>query len=112
MRVMYDQTKTPVVCHLVGNLEHLTVGLFREEVSTFRDSSRVIFELSAVPFIDSAGVGALIGAVRKLREGNGDAAVCSARPSVARVLKLVGLSRVVPVVSSVDEARACLQPAA
>lgn len=96
----------------MGNLENLTVGEFREDMAQVPAKSRVIFDLSAVPFVDSAGLGALIGAIRRIRELEGDAVVCSVRPSVARVLDLVGLNRIVAVVSSVDEAEAHFLPAA
>jgi anti-anti-sigma factor len=112
MRVTSDQTRAAVVYHVIGNLEHLTVGQFREEVARIQDNSRVIFDLSAVPFVDSAGLGALIGAVRRIRERHGDAVVCSARPSVGRVLEVVGLPRVVVVARNLDEAKARLLPAA
>jgi len=110
--VKYDQAEGGVVCHVIGNLEQLTVGEFREDIAQLNDQSRVIFDLAAVPFVDSAGLGALIGAIRRIRESDGDAVVCSARPSVGRVLELVGLDRIVAVVSKVDEAEAYFARAA
>jgi anti-anti-sigma factor len=110
MRVTFDETEAGVICHLVGNLEHLSVTQFRDAVAQLRDTRRVIFELSAVPFVDSAGLGALIGSVRRTREVGGDAVVCSARPSVKRVLEMVGLPRIVNVFDTLDEAQAyCLR---
>jgi anti-anti-sigma factor len=110
MRVTFDETEAGVTCHLVGNLEHLSVPQFRDAVAQLRDARRVIFELSAVPFVDSAGLGALIGSVRRTREVGGDAVVCSARPSVKRVLEMVGLPRIVHVFDTLDEAQAyCLR---
>ena len=112
MRVQCDETSTAVICQVIGNLEHLTVGTFREELARLQGNNRVIFDLSAVPFVDSAGLGALIGGVRRLRALGGEAVVCCARPSVARVLDMVGLGRVVAVVGNVDEAIASFRPAA
>jgi anti-anti-sigma factor len=106
VNVTYDETGTALVCHLAGNLEQLTVRQFRESLARVRQSARVVFDLSAVNFIDSAGLGALIGAIRHVRELNGEAVVCSARPSVARALELVGLSHVVAVVGDISQARA------
>jgi anti-anti-sigma factor len=112
VRVKFDQTKAGVICQIIGNLEHLSVGQFREALALVRDERRVIFDLSAVPFVDSAGLGALIGAVRRIRELNGDAVVCSVRPSVARVLEIVGLDRIVSIVGNMNEAKAYFLPAA
>ena len=106
MSVTFEQDEAGVVCHLTGNLEHLTVVDFRESVAHLGGAKRVIFDLSAVPFVDSAGLGALIGTVRRTREQGGEAVVCAARPSVQRVLEMVGLHRVVNVFSSLREAQA------
>jgi anti-sigma B factor antagonist len=112
VHVKFDQTEAGVVCHVRGNLENLTVGEFREDMSQVHAKSRVIFDLSAVPFVDSAGLGALIGAIRRIRELGGDAVVCAVRPSVGRVLDLVGLNRIVAVAGTLREAQAHFLPAA
>jgi anti-sigma B factor antagonist len=104
--VTFEQTDIGVICHLVGNLEHLTVVEFRESVAHLGAAKQVIFELSAVPFVDSAGLGALIGTVRRTREQGGEAVVCAARPSVQRVLEMVGLHRIVHVFPTASEAQA------
>jgi anti-sigma B factor antagonist len=104
--VTFEHNEVGVVCHLTGNLEHLTVVEFRESVAHLGGANKVIFELSAVPFVDSAGLGALIGTIRRTREQGGEAVVCGARPSVQRVLEMVGLHRVVNVFATIGEAQA------
>lgn len=113
MRVTYDETEADLVCHVEGNLEQLTVTEFRESLAHAEfGHARVIFDLAAVPFVDSAGLGALVGVVRRVRERDGEAVLCSARPSVARVLDLAGLSRLVTVAEDLGAARALSSPAA
>lgn len=92
------------VCTIDGNLEYSTVATFRAVVAGLQPKRPVVFDLGGVPFIDSSGIGALIGAVRRTREMGADAVVCSLRPSVWRVLNLVGLPRVVAVVATREEA--------
>jgi anti-sigma B factor antagonist len=90
--------------HLEGNLEQVSAPQFREAVAGLPSKKLVVFELSAVPFVDSAGIGALIGAVRRIRELGGGVVVCSPRPSIDRVFRLTGLARVVTVAGSTTEA--------
>ncbi|HTV11339.1 MAG TPA: STAS domain-containing protein [Acidimicrobiales bacterium] len=104
MNVTWEQIGASMICHLDGNLEHLTVGAFRDAASQIRPNESVIFDLSGVPFLDSAGLGALIGAVRRVREEGGEAVICAPRRSVNRVLEMVGLPRIVAVASSVPDA--------
>lgn len=107
MLVRCDETEAGVVCHLAGDLDNASVGEFREAVARLSKKRRVIFDLAAVPFVDAAGLGALIGAVRRIRDRRGGTVVvCAARPSVRRVFQLVGIPRVVTIVDTVKDAQA------
>jgi stage II sporulation protein AA (anti-sigma F factor antagonist) len=113
MQVGLKHEDGPVtVCTLAGNLEYLTVSQFRSVVAQLPPAQNVVFEMSGTTFIDSAGIGALIGAVRRVREMGADAVVCGLRPSVYRVLNLVGLPRVVSITDDLAAARELLAAAA
>jgi anti-anti-sigma factor len=103
--VRCEEVGLALVCHLEGNLEQASAPQFRDAVAGLLPTKKlVVFDFSAVPFIDSAGIGALIGATRRIRELGGTVVVCSPRPSISRVFDLVGLGRVVTVASSTSEA--------
>ena len=112
MNVTCEESGGSVICHLAGNLEHLTVGTFRDVISQVIPKQSVIIDLSGVPFLESAGLGALIGAARRVREMGGEAIICAPRPSVNRVLEMVGLPRIVCVANSVADAVALLSAVA
>jgi anti-sigma B factor antagonist len=58
--------------------------------------------------VDSAGLGALIGGIRRAREAGGDVAVCCNRPTLVRLLHTTGFDRIVTVTDTVAEAAASL----
>ena len=64
--------------------------------------------MSEVPFVDSAGLGALIGGIRRAREAGGDVAVCCNRPTLVRLLHTTGFDRIVTVTDTLAEAAASL----
>lgn len=99
------------VCRLAGEVDAYTVGEFREALSGITDVSRLIIDLSEVPFMDSAGLGALIGGIRKVRESDGDVAVVSSTASLNRLLHTTGFDRIVPVCENLDDALASLDEA-
>jgi anti-sigma B factor antagonist len=69
--------------------------------------------MSEVPFVDSAGLGALIGGIRRTREAGGEVAVCCNRPTLVRLLHTTGFDRIVTVAETIEEAAAALnEPAA
>ena len=99
---------TYTVCHPIGELDAFTVSQFRQVLVDLGDQPRLIIDLTDVPFIDSAGLGALIGGIRRVREGGGDVAVACSRPTLLRLLSTTGFDRIVTVVPTIEEAAAAL----
>jgi anti-sigma B factor antagonist len=65
----------------------------------------LIVDLDRVGFIDSSGLGVLVGALRRAREANGDLRIVSGRDAVVKIFRITGLDRVFPVYTTLDEAR-------
>ena len=93
-----------VVCRPVGDLDSYTVGPFREALAQVDSQASLLVDLSAVPFLDSTGLGALIGAVHRMREGGGRIVVCAAKANVARLLRMTGFDRLVEMTRTFEEA--------
>jgi anti-sigma B factor antagonist len=68
----------------------------------------IVLDLSQLTFIDSTGLGVLVGAQRRARETGGEVRLAGAAPGVQRVLEVTGLDTVFGVFPSVDDARAAL----
>jgi anti-anti-sigma factor len=99
------------LCRPIGELDAYTVGQFRESLVELASHPRLLIDLSEVPFMDSAGLGALIGGIRRAREAEGDVSVACSRPTLTRLLHTTGFDRIVPVTETVEEAeRALLDP--
>ncbi|MHB1446239.1 MAG: STAS domain-containing protein [Acidimicrobiales bacterium] len=84
-----------------ADLDAYSVSAFRERAAGLCGRPWVIFDLSKTTFIDSVGLGALIGAIRRIRETGGQAIVCAPRPPVGRLLRTVGLNRIVAIEDAV-----------
>jgi len=54
---------------------------------------RVVVDMTAVEFIDSSGIGALIGGLKSARLAEGDLRIAAVPETVRRVLKLTNLDR-------------------
>lgn len=99
------------ICRLVGEVDAYTVDNFRTALADIGEVSRLLIDLSEVPFMDSAGLGALIGGIRRVRETEGDVAVISTTASLNRLLHTTGFDRIVPVCESQADALAALDDA-
>lgn len=99
-----QDTGTYTLCRPVGELDAYTVGQFREALAEIASVPRVLIDLSEVPFMDSAGLGALIGGIRRAREADGEITVACSRPTLTRLLHTTGFDRIVPVTETLEEA--------
>jgi anti-sigma B factor antagonist len=111
LEIQVEQSTDYTVCRPVGELDAYTVGQFRESLAELAGATRLLIDLSSVPFMDSAGLGALIGGIRRAREAGGDVAVYGARPAVARLLHTTGFDRVASVSDSEQDAARALAEA-
>jgi anti-sigma B factor antagonist len=112
MNTVPDQAKSPVVCYIEGNLDSDTVAAFRALVARLRPGHDVIFDLRQVPFVDSVGLWAMLGAVRRVRENGGDAVISQPRPPVRRALHYTAIDRSVPVYAELNQAKDDFSPVA
>jgi anti-sigma B factor antagonist len=110
--IQIDKGEDYTVCRPVGELDAYTVSQFREALSGLASSPKLLIDMSWVPFVDSAGLGALIGGIRRTRENGGDVAVYCNRPTLTRLLLTTGFDRIVTMAETIEEAVAVLtQPA-
>ena len=91
-----------------GELDAYSVAAFREAFAELGEESRLIVNLGGVQFMDSAGLGALIGGIRKVRENEGAIAVFCDRANITRLLHTTGFDRIVPVCEDMPSAIAAL----
>ena len=92
------------LCRPEGELDAYTVGQFREALTSLAEQPRLLIDLSEVPFMDSAGLGALIGGIRRARENENKVAVACSRATLTRLLHTTGFDRIVPVTETIQEA--------
>jgi len=104
LEIHVEDTGSYTLCRPVGELDAYTVSQFREVLSELATVPRLLIDLSDVPFMDSAGLGALIGGIRRAREAEGEVSVACSRPTLTRLLHTTGFDRIVPVTETVDEA--------
>jgi anti-sigma B factor antagonist len=108
LEIEIDDNGDYALCRPVGELDAYTVTHFRDALSGLATQPRVVIDLSEVPFMDSAGLGALIGGIRRTREHGGEVAVACSRPTLTRLLHTTGFDRIVPVTETVDDAVAAV----
>ena len=109
LEIHIEENEDYTLCRPSGELDAYTVGTFREALTKLAGHPKLLIDLSEVPFMDSAGLGALIGGIRRAREADGAVAVACSRPALTRLLHTTGFDRIVPVTESIEEAEEALE---
>ena len=81
--------------HVAGEIDVASAPPLREALGGLvdRGARRITLDLAAVGFIDSSGLGVLVGALRRLEEeAGGRLRVESVQDSVRKVFEITGLS--------------------
>lgn len=83
-----------------GDLDLMTAGTFREEVEAELERtgvSRLVLNLAGLKFIDSSGLGAILGRFRRLQHRGGRLVLEDPPPAIRPVLEMAGFYRLMEV---------------
>jgi anti-sigma B factor antagonist len=71
--------------------------------------NRMVLDLSAVNFVDSSGLGAIVAALKTL-DGNGQLVIAGLRDSTLAMFRLTRMDRVFSIYDDIDEAVVACAP--
>ena len=83
--------------HLEGTCDLATVPELREALMPLAppEVKRLVIDVSQLEFCDSTGLGTMLGALRRMREGDGEFAISGAHGTVLRLLQITGVDTLV-----------------
>jgi anti-sigma B factor antagonist len=89
-----------------GRLNMVSARRFRDILSEMVASgtTRIVVDLADTTFLDSSGLGALIGGLKAARQAGGDLRIARPTPAVATVFELTNLNTVLRARESVEAA--------
>ena len=97
---------------VVGELDVGSAPRLRQElVRLAADEGRapcVVLDLAGVDFLDSTGLGVLLGGAKRFRAQGGDLALARAEPQVRKVLEVTRVIEILPVHDDLGAALAAL----
>jgi anti-sigma B factor antagonist len=96
LRIEVADTTSPTTLALNGEIDISTSGRVREALIAISNSgeNKVVVDMGNVTFMDSTGLAALVGPLKRFRSLNGEIVLRSPSRSVLKVLEITGLTRV------------------
>lgn len=95
VKVQKEGVPLPTI-HLEGEIDVYTSPLFKEKVVSLLEDKvyNLVVNLEKVTYIDSTGLGILIGLLRRCREQNGEVYLIYANPRLIRIFEITGLNSI------------------
>lgn len=100
MEQIFEIRGTTMVIHLPGELDHHSSEQIRAEADRLirsRNIRRVLFDFAGTTFMDSSGIGMLIGRYKTMKFLGGSVQAVRASAPIRRVLALSGIDKVIDI---------------
>ncbi len=96
LEVRVRRTGSVPVIDLSGDVDSYTCSKLREAIRDLIDSgdARMVVSMAGVEYIDSSGLGTLVGGMKRATEHSGKLAITGASAQIQKVLSITGLTRV------------------
>jgi len=94
------------VVEVGGEIDVYTAPQLRERVVELVADGKVdlVLDLSGVEFLDSTGLGVLVGALNRVRAQDGSLALVLTQERILKIFEITGLRKVFPIHATVAEA--------
>ncbi len=94
-----------VVLKLSGEVDVYTAPQLREEIIGRVDGGEhdIVVDLEKVDFLDSTGLGVLVGGLKRVKPHNGSLSLICNQEKILRIFRITGLTKVFPIFSSKED---------
>ncbi|NLK72992.1 MAG: anti-sigma F factor antagonist [Clostridiales bacterium] len=107
MKVSFETIDNILIAQLEGELDHHTAKEVRDEVDKTIDAffiKHLLFDFNKVTFMDSSGIGVIIGRYNKIHDMNGRVGVVNCNKYVDKIFEVSGLYSIIEKFSNLNEA--------
>lgn len=107
MKLFMESYNEFLIVKLKGELDHHGAKQGRTKIDSLYKKERcksIILDLRDLSFMDSSGIGLIMGRYKLCKENQGDICIVNEKEDVERILKLAGILKIIKVYSSIDEA--------
>ena len=97
MNVKYSPKDKLLLLEMTEEIDHHTTEEIRRKVEneiTRHMPRKIIFDFNKVGFMDSAGIGMIVGRYKTMKMIGGELEVQNAKPSVEKILEMSGVNQI------------------
>jgi len=103
MEMELRQIRNTLLVRIKGEMDMVIADRLRKEIDRKLDGKKVInlvINMEKVTFIDSSGLGVILGRYKKISGLNGKMYIVGASPSVSKILMFSGINKLISMYNS------------
>lgn len=94
VEVIFSVSGNVLVAELFGELDHHAASQVREDIDRAVENyavSYLVFDFTKVRYMDSSGIGMVLGRYRKMQASDGKIAIVSCSAAIRNILNMAGI---------------------
>lgn len=107
MRAKYEINGNTLVLTLCGELDDTETDKIKSQIHRKTEKygiKNLVFDMSGLEFMDSSGLGLIMGRYREFKETGGKVKIAGAAGQVKNLLKLSGVNTIIPICREAETA--------
>ncbi len=107
MQIKFLRRGPVLIIGITGELDHHSAEDIKEKIDSQlikSSTGNVVFDFTKMDFMDSSGIGVILGRYKQIQKLNGKMALAGANDQIMKILEMSGLLKLVPVYDKVDSA--------
>jgi len=108
LSVLSRQEGARTVISVTGEIDVYTAPTLREQLNEVVAAGHydLVVDMTGVDFLDSTGLGVLVGGLKRVRSHDGALRLVCAQEKILKVFRITGLTKVFPIHATLEEALA------
>lgn len=107
MNIKLIGDKHALLCSVDGELDHHLAGTLRHSIDSKLKSTNavnIIFDFSKIGFMDSSGIGMIMGRYKLSKMLGGKIIIFGAKKQTRRIIEMSGLDKIITLCDKLEEA--------
>ncbi|MGM9972387.1 MAG: anti-sigma F factor antagonist [Anaeroplasmataceae bacterium] len=108
IRINMNISHHTIFARLIGELDESTINEVRNKISEMikkYEIKNLVLNMKELEFMDSSGIGLILGRYEELKKRNGQIVLCSLNENIKRIIMLSGLVKICTLRESEESAR-------
>lgn len=107
MQIDFNIIGYVLVISIKGEIDHHSAQYISKKIDSeiiSNNIKKIVFDFSNVSFMDSSGIGVIIGRYRNIQTLRGKAAIANVNPYIKKVFEMSGIPAVISLYDNLDSA--------